>query len=808
HGAKVINLSLGSQQYSDVEAAAVAQAQAAGVVVVAAAGNDGTSTPNYPAALPNVLSVGATDASGSQASFSSYGSWVKVGAPGTSIYSTTPTAGSDFFAPGSYDTSDGTSFASPIVAAEVALLAAYAPGSDAATLRGAITSSAHAVSGAQLGAGEVDFATALSHLPPQSTPTFTAPTAAATVGGPVALTVTSGSPSVRFSVDGVTVGSLVSVSSDTAQISWSSWGVGNGSHTLGAADCNTFGCGPAATESVDVENSAPSLVAPAAAEVVAGAVTVTATSDAPAVRFAADGATLTTVATTSGTAGTSWMTWGVANGTHALTATACDGVGNCAAQSASRSVTIANAAPAITSPTSGQSVGGTFAVTATAPGGGVAVLVDGTRRGFDGSAPYSIPINWSAYADGTHTVSAVSCDQTGTVCNGPAAPAVSFVVKSLHPSISGAISPFSPNGDGRRDSSTLVLHIADTETAVWRVYNASNVAVVSVRSLGTLAKGDHSFVWNGRSSSGSLVPNGAYTIVVSTTARVSGSTLVGTASRSVRVDTVAPSITAVRGANSRVYPVKDGYRDSVTLGATVSEPGSLTARIYNPAGALVRTLVLSAPGAGAYSIGWTGRSASGALLPAGAYHFAITAADVAGNRRTTSRYAVTVSLAKLVTKTLTLTKAGDSAFEAGGSSPCAGADASVSDYPNGLWLGNACDPEWDGPYEIAAAFYTFSLPAALAYTGLKFQAYGYSFYAPSEIDGAAYNYGSATYDSLRSYAAGDTPGWYTMSTPAVTGHVSSTRVAKFAFDVADDPSGVADFDIDVVRLVVTYQVLG
>ncbi len=80
HGADVINLSLGSETDDTAVRAAVADAVAADVVVVAAAGNSGVTTRFYPAALPNVLAVGATTVGGgSRASFSQYGSWVDVG---------------------------------------------------------------------------------------------------------------------------------------------------------------------------------------------------------------------------------------------------------------------------------------------------------------------------------------------------------------------------------------------------------------------------------------------------------------------------------------------------------------------------------------------------------------------------------------------------------------------------------------------------------------------------------------------------------------------------------------------------------
>ena len=59
HKANVINLSLGSRIHTQAERDAVARAVAAGIVVVAAAGSDGSSTPVFPAAYPGVLAVGS-----------------------------------------------------------------------------------------------------------------------------------------------------------------------------------------------------------------------------------------------------------------------------------------------------------------------------------------------------------------------------------------------------------------------------------------------------------------------------------------------------------------------------------------------------------------------------------------------------------------------------------------------------------------------------------------------------------------------------------------------------------------------------
>ena len=57
-------------------------------IVVASAGNNNTDVPNYPGAYNGVVSVASTDINDVKSSFSTYGAWVKISAPGSNIFST------------------------------------------------------------------------------------------------------------------------------------------------------------------------------------------------------------------------------------------------------------------------------------------------------------------------------------------------------------------------------------------------------------------------------------------------------------------------------------------------------------------------------------------------------------------------------------------------------------------------------------------------------------------------------------------------------------------------------------------------
>ena len=129
HGADVINLSLSGPTDSPLQRDAVAYAAGKGVVLVAAAGNDGNDALQYPAAYEDVLAVAASTDRDRLASFSSRGEWVDLAAPGTSILSA---------AAGAYARVWGTSFAAPIVAGAAGLVLSLRPGTTAAAVRAAL----------------------------------------------------------------------------------------------------------------------------------------------------------------------------------------------------------------------------------------------------------------------------------------------------------------------------------------------------------------------------------------------------------------------------------------------------------------------------------------------------------------------------------------------------------------------------------------------------------------------------------------------------------------------------------------------
>jgi thermitase len=122
HGADVVNLSLGGSGDSSVLRTAVDRAYGRGALVVAAAGNEGTNEPQYPAAYSKVIAVSATTADGRLARYSSRGDWVDLAAPGTDILSTSNSGG--------YDRMSGTSMSAPFVSGLAGLLASRGMSAD------------------------------------------------------------------------------------------------------------------------------------------------------------------------------------------------------------------------------------------------------------------------------------------------------------------------------------------------------------------------------------------------------------------------------------------------------------------------------------------------------------------------------------------------------------------------------------------------------------------------------------------------------------------------------------------------------
>ena len=123
-GARILNISMGSYSPSAVLTAAIDYASAQGAMIVAAAGNDGASQLQWPAADPRVISVGAVDALEQQVSFSNAGAQLKITAPGYGVDAA--------WLDGQRVSISGTSASTPLVAGAIASVMSTTPGLTAA----------------------------------------------------------------------------------------------------------------------------------------------------------------------------------------------------------------------------------------------------------------------------------------------------------------------------------------------------------------------------------------------------------------------------------------------------------------------------------------------------------------------------------------------------------------------------------------------------------------------------------------------------------------------------------------------------
>ncbi len=161
-GVDVINLSLGTRSHNHILRNAVDDAVAAGIVVVAASGNDDREHPGQmPALEETTLGISSVDADDVKSSFSNFGDYISLSAPGHDIVSAMPG--------GQYAVASGTSISTAFVAGTVALLRSFVPQDTPADIDAHLLASAQNLDAGNpdyaglLGAGRLDVAAALSH---------------------------------------------------------------------------------------------------------------------------------------------------------------------------------------------------------------------------------------------------------------------------------------------------------------------------------------------------------------------------------------------------------------------------------------------------------------------------------------------------------------------------------------------------------------------------------------------------------------------------------------------------------------------
>jgi thermitase len=347
-GARVANISYGGVSASSAVQSAAQRLKNLGGLVVVAAGNNGIAEGYAPTST--MITVSATTSSDVLASWSSYGNFISVAAPGDGIWTTKRG--------GSYGSWWGTSFSSPVTAGVVSLMMSANPSLSAADVESLLFSSAVdlGTSGwdTRYGWGRVDAQAAVTAaliavpvadtVPPSVA--ISAPLGSQTVSGlvpvDVAATDNKGVARVDLRVNGQTV---ASDSSAPFAISWDSTQVANGSTGLTAVAVDAAGnSATSALVTVNVANaakvdtSAPVVLIgdPREGATVTPKMTVKASasddSGAAGIRLslAIDGQTV--LSTTGGTLSYNWNTRKLSAGTHTVKVTAQDAAGNQSSQ--------------------------------------------------------------------------------------------------------------------------------------------------------------------------------------------------------------------------------------------------------------------------------------------------------------------------------------------------------------------------------------------------------------------------------------------------------------------------------------------
>jgi subtilisin family serine protease len=158
-GAHVINMSWGGSGYSATGNNVINYAYNKGCILIAASGNDNSSSVFYPAGYNNVISVSNSTSTDAKASSSNYGTWIDITAPGSTIRSTIPSSSNPN---GTYGNKTGTSMASPLVAGLCGLMLSVNPGLTQAQIKHCLLSSADNIDAqnptfiGQLGAGRIN----------------------------------------------------------------------------------------------------------------------------------------------------------------------------------------------------------------------------------------------------------------------------------------------------------------------------------------------------------------------------------------------------------------------------------------------------------------------------------------------------------------------------------------------------------------------------------------------------------------------------------------------------------------------------
>jgi flagellar hook assembly protein FlgD len=249
-----------------------------------------------------------------------------------------------------------------------------------------------------------------------------------------------------------------------------------------------------------------------------------------------------------------------------------------------------------------------------AASGTYSVTWDGRR--YDSATNTNVPVPDGAY---TVRVRVTDADSLTSVRDLPVG------VNRVLASLSRSASAFSPNGDGRIDTSSASYVLRGPATSSLLVEDGSGAVVRTLQAVAPREAGTYSSVWDGRDDAGLMVPDGAYNL------RAVATTAAGTIDmvRSVAVDTTRPVLTFDALGPDPWSPAAQ----PLTFTITVDSAGSVSAKIYRAGSSTsVKTFTGSPTGPRSYTFTWDGVRSDGVAAAAGTYEVRATYTDKAGNR--------------------------------------------------------------------------------------------------------------------------------------------------------------------------------
>jgi len=258
------------------------------------------------------------------------------------------------------------------------------------------------------------------------------------------------------------------------------------------------------------------------------------------------------------------------------------------------------------------------------PAGQQASFWDGKYTPSGGSTTYA--------PDGTYNVLVTVSDGAGNTAQA----STPVIVDTAVSKIGVTYASFSPNGDGRRDTTTVAYTLKYAADVSVLIRDGSGAAVRTVKTASAQGTGSYTSVWDGRLDGGAVAPEGPYIAVVRAV------NAVGTI-ESVKATTV--DLTAPVVSNAAASPATFVPPATTLISYTSSEPGTASVSILNAAKATVRTLSLTVV-SGANGFTWDGKDSQGAVVAPGAYSVRISINDVAQNKATVYPVVLSVTVSR------------------------------------------------------------------------------------------------------------------------------------------------------------------